>query len=431
MPYKLTKTDGTTLLTVQDATVDNTTSLTFLGKNYTGYGPAVEENFLYLLENFASGYNVNPYVPNNPLLNPIQGRPITGQLWFNTGTHQLNVTPDGKVWKGIASLVVTTSTSNLSSTVSIGDMFWDGSYLTIWNGSQKTNIGPYLDTGLGSLSFVKIDSTSIEPSSPTGYQQYNGGITTLFDGTSQIPIAIYSNSQNYSIAASSSINTVTSTATMFTTIQRGITLRGTDPITGSSLHNNDYSSSYLLWGTASESITTRNITLQPASTSTVGYVPFSGPTVNGGTALTTSSQFTYNPLTGVINATATSAYYADLAERYESDAEYEVGTVLVIGGEKEVTVTKTYADTRVAGIVSKNPAYMMNAEAGTDATHPYIALKGRVLCKVVGPISKGDLLVTSAHEGYAAAGRAVGAVIGKALESHEDQGFGVIEVLIV
>ena len=82
--------------------------------------------------------------------------------------------------------------------------------------------------------------------------------------------------------------------------------------------------------------------------------------------------------------------------------------------------------------MSKNPAYMMNSEAGTDETHPFIALKGRVPCKVIGFIEKGDLLVTSAHPGYAAAAKSIaaGAVIGKALEGNSE-GFNIIEVLVV
>jgi hypothetical protein len=83
--------------------------------------------------------------------------------------------------------------------------------------------------------------------------------------------------------------------------------------------------------------------------------------------------------------------------------------------------------------VSKNPAYMMNSDAGTDETHPYIALKGRVPCRVQGRIEKGDLLVTSFHPGYATAwaeGDSPNAVIGKAL-SGQEKGYGIIEVLVV
>jgi hypothetical protein len=92
---------------------------------------------------------------------------------------------------------------------------------------------------------------------------------------------------------------------------------------------------------------------------------------------------------------------------------------LVIGGDAEVTTTDSHANTAVAGIVSTNPAYTLNAQAGTDATHPYIALKGRVPCQVVGPIKKGDLLVTSSIPGYAERakeGDSPNAVLGRALE---------------
>ena len=126
------------------------------------------------------------------------------------------------------------------------------------------------------------------------------------------------------------------------------------------------------------------------------------------------------------------ATYADLAEKYHADAEYDVGTVLVLGGVNEVTVSTTRGDTAVAGIVSINAAYKMNSEAGPDNTHPYVALAGRVPCKVVGPIKKGELLVTSAHPGYACSAQSSdnpNAVLGKALEDFAGD-FGVIEVKV-
>jgi hypothetical protein len=127
------------------------------------------------------------------------------------------------------------------------------------------------------------------------------------------------------------------------------------------------------------------------------------------------------------------ATYADLAERYEADLEYSPGTVLVIGGEKEVTTTARHGDTARAGIVSTNPAYTLNAEAGDDITHPYIALAGRVPCNVIGPIAKGDLLVTSTVRGFAERAHAndnPNATIARALETFEGTE-GVIEVMVV
>jgi hypothetical protein len=134
----------------------------------------------------------------------------------------------------------------------------------------------------------------------------------------------------------------------------------------------------------------------------------------------------------VFSGVATQARYADLAERYEADKVYEVGTVLVFGGDKEVTTTTQMNDTRAAGVVSTNPAYMMNSDAGTDETHPYVAIAGRVPCKVVGRVKKGDMLTTSATPGYAckAIDPKLGSIIGKALENKDYGEAGVIEVAV-
>jgi hypothetical protein len=94
---------------------------------------------------------------------------------------------------------------------------------------------------------------------------------------------------------------------------------------------------------------------------------------------------------------ASQAQYADLAEKYESDSEYQPGTVVVFGGEKEITTTTVFADASVAGVVSTNPAYLMNAVS----TGLPVALRGRVPVQVVGPVQKGDLLVTSEKSGFA------------------------------
>ena len=132
----------------------------------------------------------------------------------------------------------------------------------------------------------------------------------------------------------------------------------------------------------------------------------------------------------VATLTATTARYADLAERYEADAQYDAGTVVVFGGDKEISMANGEYDHRVAGVISSAPAYMMNSEAGDDSTHPYVALTGRVPCKVTGSIKKDDLLVTSAMAGHAMAGEAkAGHMIGKAMEDFDGE-TGVIEVLV-
>lgn len=133
----------------------------------------------------------------------------------------------------------------------------------------------------------------------------------------------------------------------------------------------------------------------------------------------------------VFNGTATSARYADLAERYWADSAYEPGTVVVFGGEHEITVSRKSHDTAVAGVISTDPAFMMNSDAGESSTHPYVALAGRVPCKVVGPIKKGELLTTSEITGHAKrmTTAIMGSIVGKALEDFTGQR-GVIEISI-
>tara|TARA_B100000683_G_scaffold45922_1_gene42462 strand:- start:476 stop:7219 length:6744 start_codon:yes stop_codon:yes gene_type:complete len=133
----------------------------------------------------------------------------------------------------------------------------------------------------------------------------------------------------------------------------------------------------------------------------------------------------------VFSGTATQARYADLAENYLGDADYEVGTVLVFGGDKEVTQSSMHKDTRVAGVVSEHPAHLMNSDLQGDHVTA-VALQGRTKVKVAGIIHKGDMLVTSSVPGLAAKGidPSVGSVIGKALEDHLEPGHGVIEMVV-
>jgi hypothetical protein len=130
-----------------------------------------------------------------------------------------------------------------------------------------------------------------------------------------------------------------------------------------------------------------------------------------------------------IYGTAVHALYADLAENYQADRFYMPGTVVQFGGAAEVTIAE--ADTtRVAGVISTNPATLMNA-ALNGANVVAVALTGRVPCMVVGPVAKGDIMV-SAGFGYARVNNtpAPGQAIGKALEDFVSQAKGVIEVVV-
>lgn len=130
-------------------------------------------------------------------------------------------------------------------------------------------------------------------------------------------------------------------------------------------------------------------------------------------------------------ARATSAQYADLAENYEPDADYPAGTVVIFGGSQEITVTTEHADERVAGVISTNPAHLMNAGSPGLA----VALRGRVPVRVIGPVVKGDSLVTSAQAGFAVSvGRNrdyAQAVFAKAIETDIEPGEKTITAVIL
>jgi hypothetical protein len=158
--------------------------------------------------------------------------------------------------------------------------------------------------------------------------------------------------------------------------------------------------------------------IAPSSAETI--VPSANLTYNLG-----STTAWWNNIYGV----SVQAKYADLAEHYVADADYPAGTVVVFGGEKEITISTQSHDTAVAGIISTNPAYLMNAAiAGLP-----VALQGRVPCRVQGPVKKGDVLVTGTTPGVAqriGMNWQPGCVLGKALESINTNNIQTIEVVV-
>ena len=172
-----------------------------------------------------------------------------------------------------------------------------------------------------------------------------------------------------------------------------------------------------------------NITLNPNGS---GVVVFNKDLRNGqangvGNIGTTGGFF------NTVFAKATSAQYADVAEKYVADQSYPAGTVLEIGGSAEVRATTVYATTGIAGVVSSHPALIMNSgEVSENAVE--VALLGRVPCRVTGTIRRGDLLVASSTSGVATALDPTqyqpGSVIGKALADYNDITEGMIEVLV-
>jgi hypothetical protein len=137
----------------------------------------------------------------------------------------------------------------------------------------------------------------------------------------------------------------------------------------------------------------------------------------------------------VVHALATSAQYADVAERFEADAPMTAGAVVMVGGEAEITETTSDLSDQVFGVISDQPAYAMNAGAGNSESHPYVAMTGRTPVRVTGAVTKGQRLVSSSTKGCARAA-ATGEsyspfhVIGRALESSTDAGIKLVNCAV-
>ena len=148
---------------------------------------------------------------------------------------------------------------------------------------------------------------------------------------------------------------------------------------------------------------------------------------------TAATAFSFDAATNVLTVTATTARYADLAEMYTSDADYPPGTVLAFDGEQEVTISTYSHCYKIAGVVSTNPAHIMNSGIEGEFTVA-LALSGRVPCSVIGNIEKGDVLVSSDIPGVATALDLTkyrpGVVIGKAVQAYNSDQVGIIEVVV-
>lgn len=193
---------------------------------------------------------------------------------------------------------------------------------------------------------------------------------------------------------------------------------------GGDISANTIASSGAITGSTTLSVV-GNITGGNISTS--GSVAVNGVTNTGGNGVGNIGNAT--TYFNTVFAKSTSAQYADLAEYYQADADYKPGTVVSFGGANEITITTISSDTKVAGVVSTNPAHVMNSGNNHDYA-TIVALAGRVPTKVTGKVSKGDMMVSAGNgHAQACATPAIGSILGKALEDF-DGANGVIEVVI-
>jgi hypothetical protein len=405
MAYVIKNTAGAQLTIVNDGTIDQTTSLTLVGRNYSNFGQIINENFVQLLENFA---NTTP--PSNP---------VAGQLWYDSVNKKLKLY-SGNLFRSLPQLV---SAITQPSGQGDGDMWYNTTEqkLYVFDGSNYNLIGPQF-TGLSGLNSI-VPAEVLDIHGDVHYILKHNVENTL---TGQVDTIAITAAEPFEI--DSTANPISG---FNTGIKRGINLYSVSS-QGVSVFNNASSDTYL-WGTAqsAQSLLDTNGNIITVSDFVVATNPQISNTLlptGSGTLDVGSSAFPFRRVYANTNV----ATYADLAERYRADALYDEGTVLVVGGEYEVTICRTYQNESVAGVVSLYPAYAMNEDLGPTNLAPYIALKGRVPCKVKGPVKKGDLLVTSEFPGYAESKKSgdpyVG-IIGKALQDF-DGDYGKIEIMV-
>ena len=521
MAYIVNRFNGSQLVAVEDGTVDTTTDIRLIGKNYNGYGEAQNENFLHLLEHFAG--------TSAPV------KAISGQVWFDAGTNKLKFYT-GTSWKNAGGAEVASAEP---AGLNEGDLWWS----TVTNQLYgKTGDGEFILVGPQSAGDGTTQMLSINVLD-TGAIQRTVIIALINDN----PVYIISNAE---FSLNSTQPDGVPDLSGFTAIKQGITIKGTNT---SGISATSGTGAALVWGTASDSLKLNGITadsflkingsreiilnenadsgatvvkarfndngftvgnsndldikitggdtaniintqgnilnlsfgLTPTiiasvrnESSTKGIVPgtndtyvlgtssskwsqvfatsfvgnatsstgvlvdgtarsaFSGESVTGSSALYNNT-IAARTSTGSLKAnlfegTATSAQYADLAEKYTTDEEYPVGTILAVAPPKISVDKDVSAELRAAkssdivvGVVSEKPAYLMNS---TLENGQAVALKGRVPVRIKEPVIKGQPVY--AWEDGVATTTATRGLVGIALETNTSSEEKLVECVL-
>ena len=488
MAYQIDRYNNTTLTNVEDGTVDQTTDLKFIGKNYAGYGEIQNENFLFLLENFSGA--------------TAPARPLSGQIWYDTSVAKLKFY-DGTKWR-------TNGGSEASATqptgLSVGDFWWDttNDQLYVYNGTIFILIGPQnagdgvtqmqsleiLDSNgttrniiagtLNSETVMIISAVEFDIATSnaiTGFDRLKKGITLVntklatngvttpvghyFWGTASDSLRLGGDLASAYVKEASSGNTIFTTTVEFpdSGIQIGnsqdlqlLIENGSEGVIQNVTGNN---SSIKIKttdgsGTSTHSVTFNSSGIAPSADNTfalgsasvkfsnVHATAFTGE-ASQATALRVGTDFrtasasasnntvavrdaTGNIAANLFQGTATQARYADLAEKYATDKIYPVGTAIAVGGEDEVRAA-SIGDMCI-GVISDNPAYLMNSDAEGQA----VGLKGRVPVRVNGPVSKGQAVF--AWKDGVCSTITTNALVGIALETSTEEGEKLVECVL-
>jgi hypothetical protein len=488
MAYTINLTDGSIFATIADGTINTSSSMILVGKNYAGYGEFLDENFIHLLESGA-----NSTAPTAPL---------TGQLWWDKTNNVM------KVYNGTTFKVISASTASSSAPTSnvSGDLWFDtvNQQLKVWNGTTWILVGPASTSGQGTsgaivatitdnisvdhvviqlyvnntlVGIISKDATFTPGQAISGFATISPGIqlsttvsNNLFRGTTTNAQLLNSLQSTQFLRSDANSATSGSLGVQYDGTIAGlgglsvgvdsdfnVAINGSDVYLQNITQNGNIVLRVNDGGTLTEVMSVNGSTsavsfpttiavtgnISGGNISTAGSFAMSGAlSVNSSAGATAIINAAGNGVGNVgssssyfnrVFATSTSALYADVAERFAADEVLEAGTVVELGGLAEITRSQTDLSENVFGVISTRAAYLMNDGAGDDDTHPPVAMTGRVPVRVVGVVNKGDRLV-SAGLGMARAAKAGEAsafnVIGRSLTAKNTQDIGLVEAIV-
>jgi len=510
MAYTIQHYNGSTLTTVADGTVDTSTDLTLIGKNYAGYGDAQNENFVWLLENFC-----NTSQPPNPLpgqiwfdstpgatklkfydgtnwrttggaaIGPSSPTGLTvGDFWFNTTSNQLFaytsdpvapfklIGPQGVSGAGLTQMQSATVQDTNGSSHAIIQAITNNQTIAIISADPAFTLQNSVNsiTGFGriqqGINLIYTDSNAVgavpgvtNPSvahrfwgTATNADKLNGvaasgyvlssnpafsntvnfplGYTVGSAGAPPLKVFINATSNNPTVQGAVTDTIVFQTTLANQSLAYPLTIKGSDLLPGGSQANLPFSTGVNNIGSSTYQWNNVYATNFLGTATNANNLNLNGSFVTANTAAianTIAARDASNTIYATtFNGTATAADYADLAEKYISDKEYEVGTVVSVGGTEEITACRS--GDRALGAVSENPAFMMNQtlEGGV-----YIALKGRVPVKIKGTVVKGNRIIADNDGCGIAINHSHQDVFAIALESSDDEAVKLVECVIL
>lgn len=509
MAYIVNRFNGTQLVVVEDGTIDQTTDIKLIGKNYSGYGEAQNENLLHILESFSG--------------TTAPTKAISGQVWYDSAISKLKFYT-GSAWKVAGGAEISaTEPAGLAE----GELWWNTTNNQLYG---KTGTGEFLlvgpqSAGAGTTQMLSVTvKDSLDADKPvivamvndspiyivsgseftlkaeqaagipslTGFSKVKNGFTLVNSNTGQTvnasgnpvtgasgePIIWGTANDALNLGGIPAASYLTSSGSNFSGVVRfadaGFTVGGSNDLavtvaTDTANIKNNIGQKIIFGTSRSGSAADDLLSIRNVSTTETGLFPesdnayyigsstakfaevhatsFNGTATKattvdvGGTGRNASTAGTANTIAArdssgnitavVFNGTATKARYADLAEKYSTDKNYPIGTAMTISGEKWVEEKEVSSECRAAkssdiciGVISAQPAYLMNSEADGQA----IGLKGRLPIRVAGVVKKGEAIYAWA-DGVCGT-TATRALVGVALETNTDENEKLVECVL-